>query len=289
MKTSIIILTFNGLELNRKCVAALLANTRGDFELVIVDNASTDGTVEYLEAQTDPRLHIIFNDRNAGFAAGCNQGARAATGAVLVFLNNDTEVTPGWLEPLLEALAEPGTGIAGSRLLFADGTIQHAGLAVSRDGIPRHIYRGFPAGWPAANKPREFQAVTGACLAIRKELFDSAGGFDESYENGIEDIDLCFRVRRLGLKVVYRPESVVYHLECASKNRLGGVFRNLGLYRSRWPAVTPDEDDFYREDGFGRLFIMRQHISNRYLTGNYGAKAKLLLATPLEKLGRRAR
>ena len=284
MKTSIIILTFNGLELNRKCLAALLAGTGGDFELVIVDNASRDGTVEFLRAQADPRIRVILNEENAGFAGGCNQGARAAAGELLVFLNNDTEVTPGWLEPLKAALAEPGAGVAGAKLLFGDGSIQHAGLAVSGDGIPRHIYRGFPSGWPPANKPRDFQAVTGACLAISRGLFEQAGGFEESYVNGIEDIDLCFRVRRLGYRVVYRPDSVVYHLECASKNRLDGIFRNLELYRSRWPSVTPDEDDFYRQDGFSRFFIMKQHISNRYLTGNYGAKARLLAKTLLGKL-----
>ena len=93
MKTSIIVLTFNGLELNKKCIDSVLKYTDSDFELIIIDNASKDGTPEYLENLTDSRIEIMYNKKNAGFAKGNNQGAKKATGETLVFLNNDTGVT----------------------------------------------------------------------------------------------------------------------------------------------------------------------------------------------------
>ena len=283
MKTSIIVLTFNGLELNKKCIDSVLKNTEGDFELIIVDNGSADGTVSYLNSLEDKRIEVILNNENRGFAKGNNQGAKKASGELLVFLNNDTEVTKGWLLPLAKALEDKKTGAAAGKLLYPDGKIQHAGVAISSKGIPRHIYRRFDSDFAPANKKRELQAVTGACLAVKKNLFIRVGGFDENYINGLEDVDLCFKIRELSYKLVYIPESVAIHHESVSKDRFKHVYRNIEYYKKKWPDARPDEDDIYRQDGFGKLFIARQHINNRYLTGNYLGKAKTALKKLLGK------
>lgn len=277
MKTSIIVLTFNGLELNKKCIKSILKNTEGDFEIVIVDNASSDGTVEYLKSLDDSRINIEYNKNNVGFAKGNNQAAKVAKGDLLVFLNNDTEVTKNWLGPLQKAIDSKDVGVAGAKLLYPDGKIQHAGVAFSPDNMPRHVYRRFDSDFPAANKERELQSVTGACLAIKKELFSKIGGFDEEYVNGLEDVDLCFKVKEMGLKVMYCPDSVVIHHESVSKDRFKHYFRNREYYLKKWPNVVADEDEIYSQDGFGAIFILRQHISNRYLTGSYLAKIKTVL------------
>ena len=283
MKTSIIVLTFNGLDLNKKCIDSVLKYTDTDFELIVIDNASEDKTPEYLSALKDPRIKVFLNKENVGFARGNNQGAKKAAGDVLVFLNNDTEVTKNWLSPLLKALGDKKTGVAAGKMLYPDGKIQHAGVVVSDKGIPRHIYRRFDRNFPPANKKREFQAVTGACLAIKSDLFEKIGGFDEHYINGLEDVDLCFQARKLGYKIMYIPESTIIHHESVSKDRFKHVYRNIEHYKNKWPNVTPDEDDIYRQDGFGSLFILKQHINNRYLTGNYLDKMKTVLKKALGK------
>ena len=283
MKTSIIVLTFNGLELNKKCIDSVLKYTDTDFELIIVDNASEDGTSEYLKTLKDPRVKVFLNKENVGFAKGNNQGAKKAGGDVLVFLNNDTEATKNWLPPLTKALKDKKTGIAAGKMLYPNGKIQHAGVAVSDKGIPRHIYRRFDSDFLPANKKREFQAVTGACLAIKKDLFDKVGGFDERYINGLEDVDLCFKVQREGMKVMYIPDSVITHHESVSKDRFKHVYQNIEYYQSKWPNVAPDEDEIYKEDGFGSFFILKQHINNRYLTGNYFDKIKTVFKKVMQK------
>lgn len=283
MKTSIIILTFNNLVLNKKCIDSILKNTEGDFEIIIVDNASSDDTVDYLRSLTDSRIKAIFNKKNLGFSKGNNIGAKEASGNILVFLNNDTEVKEGWLKPLLKQLQKERVGIVAPKMLYPDGKIQHAGVVVSGKHVPRHIYRRFGTDFKPTNKLREYKAVTGACLAIKKEIWVKVSGFDERYINGLEDVDLCFRVRELGYKVYFVPESIVIHHESISKDRFAHLFRNKELYLGRWGNIEPDEDKIYKKDGFGWFFILRQHIKNRYLTGSYREKMELVLRKVIHK------
>lgn len=276
MQATIVILTYNNLDLNKNCIESVFKYTTGDFEVIVVDNGSQDKTAEYLANLKNSRIKIILNKKNLGFAKGNNLGAKKASGDILVFLNNDTKVTKGWLEPLIKELDNEKTGIVGPKMLYSDSRIQHAGLVISSEHLPRHIYRLFPSDFKPANQKREYKAVTGACLVIKRNLWEKVGGFDEKYINGLEDTDLCFKVRDLGYKVIYVPESVVIHYESISKNRFKHVFRNRELFLKRWEDVKPDEDDFYMEDGFGPFFIFWQHIKNRYLTGNYLDKIKIL-------------
>jgi GT2 family glycosyltransferase len=231
---SIIIPVFNRLELTRDCLKALQANTSGNYETIVVNNASTDGTTEFLKEQENAgALRHIANSENQGFARACNQGAQAARGSLMLFLNNDTQVTPNWLTTMIHAAQRPHVGIVGAKLLYADTRIQHAGIGFI-NGVPDHPHRYAAADAPQVNQFRELDMVTGACLMIHRELYLKLAGFDEAYRNGVEDIDLCVRARAAGWKVVYEPKATVYHLEGQSAGRFNHVKENLGIFFTRW-------------------------------------------------------
>jgi GT2 family glycosyltransferase len=252
MSCSIIIPTYNRLVYTRICLQ-MLATTlsdRNDTEIIAVDNGSTDGTPAYLRSLGD-QCRTVLNSRNLGFAAACNRGADVAEGENLVFLNNDTVPMDKWLDPLESLLRNEQIGAVGSKLLFPNDTIQHAGVVFSEQRIPVHMYYLFPSSYQPADEERDYQAVTGACLAMRRSLFLSLGGFDEQYVNSFEDIDLCLRARAQGYRVVYCPRSVLYHFESASEGRHSNDDANLSLFLKRWGnAVDLDETRWYRRDGF---------------------------------------
>lgn len=245
---SIVIPLYNKLDYTINCVKSLektLSLPRKDIEIIVVDNNSTDGTEAFLKQLSDSFTTII-NDENLGFAQACNQGAAASTGRYILFLNNDTVALPGWLDTLVKAIEkDKKIGVVGSKLLFPDGTIQHAGVAIARDApwplSPFHLYYKGHADLPELLESRDYQVVTGACLMIRRELFFSLNGFDTNYINGYEDVDLCFKVRERGLRVVYSPESVLYHHESVSDGRFKNTGENiLRLHKKWWGKVLPD-------------------------------------------------
>jgi GT2 family glycosyltransferase len=238
--------------LTRQCVDTVLREPPAvAFELIVVDDASQDETPEVLVEFGD-RLRSVRLDENVGFAGACNAGAREAAGELLVFLNNDTIPVDGWLDALVaHAEAHPDAGIVGAKLLFPNETVQHAGVVICQDGNPRHIYAGFPASHPAVNHSRRFQAVTAACMLVRREAFDAAGGFDEAYRNCLEDTDLCLQAGERGYEVRYCHDSVLYHLESVSRGRRAKeIERNAKLFRSRWDGRARRDDlDYYVADG----------------------------------------
>ncbi len=246
---SIIIPVFNRLEFTEKCLAALSRTTpEGSYELIVVDNGSTDGTADFLKKQ-NMISHVVMNPTNLGFAKACNQGAEAAHGDYLLFLNNDTEPQAGWLDSLIRTMhPNPAIGAAGSKLLYPDGTIQHAGVVLVDDkktGDPlvgKHIYRGNQPDFPEANIPFCYQALTAASLLVRRSAFVDAGGFDENYWNGYEDIDLCLRLGELGHLIVYTPQSVLVHHESKSgPERFARAGHNIRLLHQKWLGkIIPD-------------------------------------------------
>ncbi len=250
-RTSIIIPVFNKAELTRACLQALYRTvSKEHVELIIVDNGSTDGTKDLLRELKGQHSNItvIENKSNLGFSKANNIGARAATGTHLLFLNNDTEPTSGWLENLFSVYREEkSVGIVGAKLLYPNRTIQHAGIEFLRlqqpvhfDGVgkcevvPDHPYRNQSEQYPEANIRRSLDMVTGACLLIDSRLFAEVGGFNESYLNGCEDIDLCLKVRNKGLQVFYEPSAVVIHHEGQSEGRFTHVRKNLELFFKHW-------------------------------------------------------
>ncbi len=250
---SIIIPVFNQLKLTIKCLAHIYKNTSSEmnFEIIIVDNASIDGTAEYLfqHQQSFANLYVIRNPLNKGFAKACNMGAGMAAGEYLLFLNNDTEPQPGWLEALAQVLDEDKKiGAVGAKLLFPDGTIQHAGVAIVNDKklpdplVARHIFYRQSADFPEANSLKTYQALTAAALLIRKTAFFQVDGFDENYWNGYEDVDLCFKLREKDWLLVYQPKSVIIHYESQSgRERFTGVPENIKRLHDKWlKKIAPD-------------------------------------------------
>ncbi len=258
---AVVIPTYQGALLTRACLKALLEHppARCGMLVVVVDDASSDGTRELLEREYGDAVTAVVRERNRGFAVSCNDGARAAGDCeYLVFLNNDTIPTAGWLDALVDlAVKTPSAAAVGAKLLFPNGTIQHAGVAISQDGWPRHLYAGFPGEHPAVNRSRAVVAATGACLLVRREDFEELEGFDSAFHNGYEDVDLCLRLGERGREVWYCHSSVVYHLESVTRWPTGealGIRSNEQLYAERWRGrVPPDDIRHYLEDGLLEL------------------------------------
>ncbi len=244
MKVSIIIPVFNNLFYTKQCIDYIFKHTNQKiFEIIVVDNGSTDGTDQFLKDNSS-KIKFILNKKNLGFARACNIGAKFASSNFLIFLNNDTIPLKNWLPPLIETLElNDKIGICGAKLLYPDDTIQHAGIVWKND-FPEHIYRGKPRDFKYANEIREYDMVTGACFAIKKNLFFELNGFDEQYVNGCEDIDLCLKVRRKGLKVIYNPLSELYHYEGQTEGRFNNVNKNLSLFRKRWKINFNNDGKF---------------------------------------------
>lgn len=189
-------------------------------EVLLVDDGSTDGTRDWLATLRDPRVRALLNEENRGFATTCNRGAAEAKAPLLCFLNNDLLFTPGWLEPMLEALTGPaaaGVGIVGNLQERAlDGELDHAGVVMTPLAKLEHL-RSLPAQPPAHLK---VLAVTGACVLLRRADFEAAGGFDTGYLNGGEDVDLCLRLGRRGLACVVATRSRIVHHVSATRGHV---------------------------------------------------------------------
>jgi GT2 family glycosyltransferase len=251
---SVVVPVHGGAALTRRCLDLVLAELPGDAELLVVDDASPDGTPELL-ASYGEAIETLRLEENAGFARACNEGAARAHGELLVFLNNDVEPEPGWLDALRRhAESNPRAAAVGAKLLYPNGSVQHAGVVFGQDGYPHHLYAGFPADHPAVERARPLQAVTGACLLVRREAFEAAGGFDPGYLNSLEDVDLCLRIAEAGGEVHYCAEAVLVHLESASRGRSDSFERSVALYRERWrERVRRDDLEVYAADGLLRV------------------------------------
>ncbi|HET9222616.1 MAG TPA: glycosyltransferase, partial [Roseiflexaceae bacterium] len=274
-KVSIIIPTKNKVELLRACVTSILARTSyANYEIVLVDTGSTqEATHQYYdELNAEPRVRIITQAGRFNYSLINNLGAREAGGDVLLFLNNDTEaLEAGWLEELLGWAERPEVGIVGCKLIRPNGIIQHAGIVMGVEGHGSHIFDGDrendygPFGSPEWY--RDYMAVTGACMAMRREVFEQLGGFDTAYQVGYGDIDICLRAVEAGYRVVYTPFARVLHHEGGTRGfdlppsdvlrasmRMAPVIRggdpfynpNLSVFHRRPAIAQPDEE--YRED-----------------------------------------
>lgn len=211
-QVSVIIPNWNGLRLLRPCLDSLRRQTYRDFEIIVVDNASSDGSAQAL-AEEYPEVRVLALQRNLGYAGGCNAGIRAARGAILVMLNNDTEADSGWLHALVEGLARhPEAGSASSRLMIYSRPeiLNAAGDLYRRNGLPdsRGVWQ--PYGPPYDQEAYVFGASGGAA-AYRREMLDRIGLFEERFFMWCEDVDLAWRAQRAGYRCIYLPNAVVYH------------------------------------------------------------------------------
>jgi GT2 family glycosyltransferase len=251
-KISIIVATRDRLDLLRPCLNGVLDSLvlyPGPSEILLVDNDSTEAeTRSYFDnLSATPQIRLIRFCGPFNWSAINNAAAREAQGEVLIFLNNDTVVlTKDWCAELVANALREDVGAVGARLLYADGTIQHAGVALGVEGVAGHEAVGETAeqgGYFGRSKLlRSAAAVTGACLATRRALFEQMdGGFDDlNLKVAFNDVDYCMRVRKAGYRVVYNPFAVLYHLESKSRGREiseGQQARHraeAAFFRQRW-------------------------------------------------------
>ncbi len=241
-RVSIVIPAFNEWVHTFNCLRSL-RETRStvEFEVVVVDDGSTDGTPAGLRAIDG--VTVLRNDSSRGFLQACNLGLEHCRGTDVLFLNNDTRVTDGWLDALVEVFdRHRDCGIVGPRLLFPNGLLQEAGGVVWRDGGAANVGKFDDPDKPEYAQLREVDYVSGSALLVRREVLGE--GFDERYSPGYwEDVDLCFRARARGFRVLYQPGSEVFHFEGASewravarrssrRQRLG----NEAAFRKAWAS-----------------------------------------------------
>jgi len=241
---SIIIPCFNQASVTEACLRTLAETLPRDLdlEIIVVDDASTDQTPHLLQKWADggrsESRHVLRNRTNSGFIKSCNRGAQAASGDLLVFLNNDTLPLPGWLEAIVQVFSDkPDAGAVGARLLYPDGRLQEAGGVVFADGSAANVGRGeYDADQPLFNFVREVDYCSGAALATPRALFESIGGFDARYAPAYyEDTDYCLAVRARGERVYYQPRCVIVHREGVSSGTdlASGVKRFQALNQAK--------------------------------------------------------
>ena len=239
---SIIVPAYNQVRFTLACLHSILVcNTKFTFELIVADDCSNDATHEVF-AQGLCNIRHVRSASNVGFLRNCNNAARGAKGRVIVFLNNDTYVLPGWLDYLIETLdANSDIGLVGSKLIFSDGRMQECGGLIFSDGSGWNYGRYDDPRKPEYSYLRDSDYVSGASIAISRELWKNLGGFDERYEMAYyEDTDLAFQVRQAGKRVVVQPLSQLIHFEGISSGTdvTTGVKRyqvvNGEIFRQRW-------------------------------------------------------
>ncbi len=223
---SVVIPTRDRAELLALALDGVLSHTAyPEIEVIVVDNDSREEATRALFARhaAEPRLRVLPVPGPFNFSDLSNRGAAAARGGVLLFLNNDIEVLePGWLAELVSIAVEPEIGAVGAKLLYPDGTLQHGGIVLGVGGIAGHSHLGIagdaPGYFARMHLTQEVSAVTGACLAVRAEVFRQVGGFDaDTLAVAFNDVDLCLRLRRAGYRNVWTPYARLTHHESKSR------------------------------------------------------------------------
>jgi GT2 family glycosyltransferase len=229
---SVVIVNWNGLSLLPACLDSLAACGTA-IETIVVDNGSTDGSLEYLRGRPD--VVLLANATNTGYAPASNAGIDRATGEFVLLLNNDTQAAPGFLEPLLRVMQTmPDAGACQCKMLSYDQPprIDAYGSYLLRTGFLYHLRYGKPDAPPEA--PFEIFAAKGAAMLVRGTVIRQVGGFDPDFFAYLEDSDLSWRIWLGGWRVVCVPESVVYHLGGATASRLPSAFVTFHSFKNRW-------------------------------------------------------
>jgi GT2 family glycosyltransferase len=241
-KTSVVVVTLGKLAFTRMCLETLLTNSRDEaLEVVVVDNGSTDGTCEYLRvlAALDPRVRLVLNPDNAGFARACNQGLAISRGDLLVLLNNDALVPPGWLGRFREALADPLIGLAGP---VTNRIGNEAEIEVAYDTWGGFLNEAMARAAEHAGDLAEIGTVTMFCMAMRREAFEQIGPLDQRFDVGLlEDDDYSLRAHDCGFRTVCLQDLLVHHFgetsfgELVSTGEYGRILAaNKERFEEKW-------------------------------------------------------
>ncbi len=274
-RASVIIPNWNGLALLRPCLDSLRRQTMQDFEVIVVDNASSDGSVAAL-AREYPEVRVLALPTNGGYTAGCNAGARLARGQVLILLNNDTEADPEWLAELLAALdRHPEAGSAASRLMIYDrrDTLHSAGDLYGRNGLPdsRGVWQTY--GPPYDQETYVFGPCGGAA-AYRRATWEELGGLEEAFFMYCEDVDLAWRAQLAGWKCIYAPKAVVYHRLSATG---GGKLASYYVGRNTVWVIARNYPTALLKRHWRCILAAQAHIAWQALRAWRGAAARARL------------
>ncbi len=243
-----------------RCLSSIFEkSTYSHFEIIILDNGSTEtdalDVLKKWEAREPERVVVVRYDVPFNFSHINNYAVRHSSGRFLLFLNNDTEViAPGWLEAMIEQAQRSPIGAVGARLLYPDDTIQHAGVVMRINGVASHGHRTWPADAPGyfgvIQTINNFSAVTGACMMMRRDVFDEVGGFEEQLAVAWNDVDLCLRIRERGYRIVYVPHALLYHFESKSRGPVDTPEKRereaseIAFLQRRWNCAERD-DPYY--------------------------------------------
>ncbi|WP_321884431.1 glycosyltransferase family 2 protein [Paraburkholderia bannensis] len=259
---SLIIPTRNGFDLLSRCVDSIIEKTRyRAFEIIIVDNGSDDReTLAYMaKVSAEHGVRVIRDDSPFNYSALNNRAVQVARGQFVALVNNDVEVSDGgWLDEVMGNALRPEVGVVGVKLLFTNGTVQHAGVIIGLSGCADHLHRGLPGDAPGymarAAVTQSLSAVTGACLVVRRSLYEQVGGLNErDLAVSFNDVDFCLRVRQAGYTVLWTPHAVLYHHESATRGgddtpeKVARATREADYIRRSWgdliandPAYNPN-------------------------------------------------
>jgi len=263
-RVSAIILTHNKRLYTWACLDSLLRSEGAEIEVIVIDNGSTDGTLDLL-AEMKPRftrrgwaMRWIANPENVGCSVGRNQGLDMAYGDYCVFMDNDVVAADSvWAPKLVRALEEEGAALVGPKLVYPAPPypIQCAGVGISRSGRVQFRGRGEPGDAPEFSRRRECQALISACLMFPYRLYEEIGGMDEAFSPiEFEDLDFCYRARARGYKAVYEPSVTMYHWESITSEGTGRlpntyfIIKHGMLFKERWRHMFEKEDGPWDEE-----------------------------------------
>jgi GT2 family glycosyltransferase len=253
---SIIIPIRDKVSLLRQCIESIInKSSYQNFEIIVMNNNSEEEeTYDYLkEIVMNQKIKVLDAPFPFNWSRLNNLGAKEALGAYYLFLNNDTEVvTNDWLENMLGYAQQSHVGVVGSKLLFPDHTIQHGGVYVDKEKVAWHALYKLPNDVETVNDQvynhthflvRNFYALTGACMMIKRDIFEATGGFDEVLDVAFNDIDICLKVVQLGYYNVMTPNSTLYHYEKATRGQLHPE-HNTNYFLEKWEAFLGERDPF---------------------------------------------
>lgn len=222
---SIIIPTRDQVAILKQCVESITSQTTyTHFEIILIENNSQESETfnYYQQLKSNPQVKVLVHDQLFNYSAFNNWGAMQARGDFLLFLNNDIEcIDPDWLDEMVRWAGRPEIGVVGAKLLYPDHNIQHVGLVIGLEGHANHVFSGcqevYSGLFGSTEWYRDYSAVTGACMMLRRSVFEQLGGFDEAYSLAFNDIELCLRVIQAGYRVVYTPYARLVHHEGATR------------------------------------------------------------------------